>query len=364
MASPTGNTPVQPKPNPADLAADSSQPGPPRSPPRSPPIVMHPPPRRHAVDWLLEMPSSSDDDEMPALDETDACLQAEFASLFDSNGSDCPERLRDWLPCLPPLARELHTLTLADLPADAMLRCAADKAGQGMEVTAIDTRYGRSVLHWACMLAHPDLVVWLLRQGGAVHLNLPDVHGFLPIGCAHALRSLPGTDQVLDALLSAGATLDALPHNGAKLLYRTDLSVSVVRKLLRAGVDVNGGGAFESTPLVAGCGSMNWGAASLLLDHHADVHRRGPFGLTVLHNPRLPVWLAEQFHRRGADVNATDMLGETPLMLACAQGNLPLVRWLVAKGARPDAVADDGRSVIEHAAMGGQRMIDCLAGHG
>jgi ankyrin repeat protein len=159
-------------------------------------------------------------------------------------------------------------------------------------------------------------------------------------------------------------TLETLPYKGAELLYRKDLPVAVVRKLLHAGVNVDGGGAFESTPLVAGCGCVHWGTASVLLEFHADVHRRGAFGMSVLHNPRLPVWLAEQFRRRGADVNARDMLGETPLMLACAQGNLPLVRWLVSQGARPDDVATDLRTMADYAAIGGPAVTNWLVRHG
>lgn len=360
MASPVRNTSVRFNLQTVDDADGRGRQGP----HPSPPVVMHAPPRQHRLDLLFDLLTDSDDDQLRVPDASGAYLPSDFIELFDAHGSDRAETPRAWIACLPPLARALHELTLANLPADAMRRAAADKIAQGMDVAAVDPRYGRSVLHWAGMLAHPDLVVWLLGQGAAVHLDLPDHQGYSVMACVHAFRSLAGAPQVIDTLLSAGATLDAFPFKGAELLYRKDLSVAVIRKLLRAGVDADGGGAFESSPLLAGCGSVHWGAASLLLDYDADVHRRGAFGLSVLHNPLLPVWLAEQLHRRGADVNATDMLGETPLMLACAQGNLPLLRWLVSKGARLDAVADDGRSIADCAALGGPQVTHWLVRHG
>ncbi len=360
MASPTRSTSVRVQPELDSGTAHHSGEGL----HRSPPVMMNLPPRQQHLDLLREALFSSDDDELEAHDDSEDYLHTDFVSLFDVHSSDRPERPAAWLPCLPPLARELYDMTLANLPVDVMLTRAAEKIARGMEVTAIDARYGRSVLHWACILASPDLVGWLLCHGAAAHLNLPDHQGQSVIGCTHALRIFPGTGQIIDALLSAGVTLASLPYRGAELLYRKDLPVTVIRKLLRAGVNVDGGGAFESTPLISGCGCANWGAASVLLELNADVRRRGAFGMSVLHNPRLPVWLAEQFRRRGADVNAKDMLGETPLMLACAQGNLPLVRWLVSHGARADEVATDLRTVADYAAMGGPEVTGWLVRHG
>lgn len=360
MTSPTRSTHLSPQPAPAGSGHDAGR----RNPPRSPPVLMNPPVRQSHLDMLFETLFSSDEDELPPHDDADSYVHADFGILFDAYRRPPPECSDAWLPCLPPLARELHEMSRAGQAIDVMLGHAAELLRQGMEVTAVDARYGRSVLHWSCMLAHAELAAWLLRNGAAEQVNHLDHQGQSPLACIQAHRSLPGGAQLIDTLLSAGARLDALPYRGAELLYRRDLPVSLVRRLLQADVDVDGGGAFDSTPLVSGCGSVNWGAASLLLEFDADVLRRGPFGMSVLHNPRLPIWLAEQCHRRGADVNATDMLGETPLMLACAEGSLPLVRWLVSKGARLDAVADDGRTVAEYAASGGPEVAAWLARHG
>jgi ankyrin repeat protein len=301
---------------------------------QSPPIVMKLPPPQIRFELLFEqLFGADDDDELQAHDESQEYLPSDFMNLFDANDSDRPERLSAWLKHLPPLARELYELTVADIPVDMKLSRAQQAVESGMDIHAIDPVYGRSVLHWAAMLAHPDLVTWLLRNGAVTHLEHEDQQGYSVLGCVHAFRVIAGVAHVIDTLLIAGASLDTLAYEGGELLYRKDLTVPLVEKLLRLGADVNGGGAYASTPLLSGCGSVDWGAASVLLDFGADLHRRGAFGTSVLHNPQIPVWLAEQFYRRGADVNATDLLDDTPLMLARAQGNGPLVRWLIAKGA-------------------------------
>ena len=335
------------------------------APPRSPPIMMNlaPPPARFKILFEL-LEGSDDDDELQAHDESQEYIQSDFVVLFEAHGSDRPERLSSWLPCLPPMARELYEFTMAAIPVDTKLQRAAYAIEAGLDVAAIDTVYGRSVLQWACMLAHPALVAMLLQNGAEIHVNHVDFQGHSVLGCVHAFRRIGGIAQVIDALLDAGASVDTLPHQGAELLYRKDLTVSLVERLLRFGAEVDGGGAYAATPLLAGCGSVDWGAASMLLDFHADIHRKGAFGSSVLHNPRLPVWLAEQFYRRGADVNATDMQGDTPLMRACAHGNIPLARWLIAKGARLDAISDDQRSVLDHAGSAGTTMTNWLQRNG
>ena len=299
---------------------------------------------------------SDEEDDLPPHDPDQEYLPKSFLILFEANDSDPIECSSAWLPSLPPLARELVRLSCAGLGIDAMLTGAVQAMmAADADVGAIDIRYGRSVLHWAGMLAHPSLVSLLLQRGAAIHVNHVDYQGYSVLGCVHAFRSMPGAGDVIESLLDAGASLDTLAHDGAELLYRRDLSVPLVERLLRFGADVDGGGAFETTPLLSGCGSVDWGAASLLLDFHADVHRIGPFGMSVLHNPRIPIWLAEQFYRRGADVNATDIQGDTPLMLARADGNAPLVRWLISKGAASGQVGDHFQSVLDFAAQGGRK---------
>ncbi len=276
-------------------------------------------------------------------------IEFSFDMLFIDNDSDLPESPRAWLKWMPPLASTLHQLSLTNMGSEDRRERALQAIRGAADPCAVDPRYRRPVLHWACLLAHPDLVALLLQHGASAQVNQPDGQGRTPLDCVQALRAETGAAKVASVLLSAGATTDALPQAGAGLLYLPDLDLPLVQRLLRAGVPVDGEPDRGSTPLVTACGRSLWAVALVLLEAGADVRPCGPLRTSVLHHGDMPVWLAEQLQRRGADVNARDLLGETPLMLACAEGNTALARWLIAAGAQPEDVSDEGLRAIDHA---------------
>lgn len=281
-----------------------------------------------------------------------------FATLFTDTRSDRPDCPREWWRWLPPLAVTLHWLSLAAIDDATCCQRALKAIRDGADPHATDERYQRTVLHWACLLARPALVGLLLQQGAGAQVNQPDVEGRSPLDCAQALREEPGAAAVASQLLAAGASLQTLAHRGAELLYLPDLDLTLCRRLLAAGVPVDGGslsntgqgagenGSRHGTPLVAACTRGLWAVASLLLDAGADVRRRGLLQTSVLHQPDMPVWLAERLQRHGADVNAADELGVTPLMLACAERHGPLARWLIGAGASATGVPEDDLRAI------------------
>lgn len=283
-----------------------------------------------------------------------------FWQLFADSDSDRPECPRGWRGHLPPLARLVLQQMRRQVAPEARQTFIASAIRSGMSVLDIDSHYGRPVLHWACILASADIVGLLLSLGAFAHLDREDAAGNTPLQCALSVRRLTGGAQVVEALLDAGASPAALPHRGAELLYLNGLELPLIRRLLAWGVDVEGGGAREASPLHHACTGGLWGRASLLLEHGADIARTGPLRDSVLHHGQLPVWLAEQFRRRGADVNARNLIGETPLMRACAYRNIPLARWLLVNGAWPDVANTCGRTVAAYAHDAGPAIIAWL----
>ncbi len=277
-------------------------------------------------------------------------VELSFDTLFAGHG-DRLETPREWMKWLPPLALTLQQLSLADVADDSRLERASQAIRDGADACATDLRYGRTVLHWACLLAHPSLVGLLLRQGVAGQLEQPDAQGRTPLGCVQSLRVEPGAAEVVRLLLSAGASPAALPNGGAELLYLPDLDVALAQQLLLAGVPVDGDRRRDSTPLLTACANGSWTVAAVLLDAGARLQSGGPLRMSALHFPEMPVWLAEQLRRRGADVNARDLVGETPLILACSAGNVPLARWLIDAGAHADVASDEGLRAIDHAVL-------------
>ncbi|MCX6992386.1 MAG: ankyrin repeat domain-containing protein [Kiritimatiellaeota bacterium] len=73
----------------------------------------------------------------------------------------------------------------------------------------------------------------------------------------------------------------------------------------------------------------------------------------------------QQHLQRGADINAKDKDGYTPLMAAAINGNLDVVKVLVDKGADVNARAEDGNTALELAKVNRHPdVVEFLKQHG
>ena len=92
--------------------------------------------------------------------------------------------------------------------------------------------------------------------------------------------------------------------------------------------------------------AAEWGhrEVAIYLDHGADMNARDKDGFTPLHaaaqTGHLP--LVDLLILRGADLNLGSNQGVTPLILAAQKGHLEIVKLLVEKGAVVDQPANDG----------------------
>jgi ankyrin repeat protein len=94
--------------------------------------------------------------------------------------------------------------------------------------------------------------------------------------------------------------------------------------------------------------------AALLLIAQVTPPARSVSGPDLLEASRMGrTARARELIAGGADVNAPDWRGFTPLMWAAATGNLPLVEELLQRGARVDARARDGSTALVLAASNG-----------
>ncbi len=142
-----------------------------------------------------------------------------------------------------------------------------------------------------------------------------------------------------------------------------NMNPDAVRMMLRLGVDVNVVDSGLGTPLhyAAWQGDGNGGRANsvvretleLLISAGADVNRNLPDRGAPLHEAVAGDWESPTSTRvlleHGADPEATDARGDTPLILAIEMDSLECARLLLAAGADPNRVAPSGRSPKQEA---------------
>jgi len=201
------------------------------------------------------------------------------------------------------------------------------------------------------------------------------------IGCDPALadtRDADGVSLLLAALYRGHAgVVEVLREVGAPLDVHDAAALgeaSLLRYLLDG--DATLAAAYSPdgwTPLHLAAHFGRTDAAGVLLAAGADVaaRSRNPLANQPLHAAvagGAPIELVGELLARGADVNAAQRGGFTPLHGAAQNGNLALVRLLLDSGADPVARSEGGKTARDFAAEGGHdavvQALDQLASEG
>ncbi len=162
---------------------------------------------------------------------------------------------------------------------------------------------------------------------------------------------------VLAILLVAGC--GRKPQDTAEALRQAmaHADIAEVKSLIAGGADVNARDATGKTPLFHG----NAEVVQLLIAHGADINVQDRWGFTPLHaalrGPSVAVETARLLINRGADVKTQSHDGETPLHVAAALGDLEFVRLLVAQGAEVRAETRTAETPLLRAAQKGRLAI-------
>lgn len=170
-----------------------------------------------------------------------------------------------------------------------------------------------------------------------------------------------GRLEHLRVLLGAGASPNASDKTGEAPLQTAARNghTACVELLLQSGADIDYCPPPELTEYSesALCSAVRKSpeAAFLLLEHGADPNagtaaRRLPLSTAVGWDKGLP--LIEELINRGADVNAADAQGMTPLHFAAERGTIPIIKTLLDAGANPNAIDDRGEPLICSAVFG------------
>lgn len=223
---------------------------------------------------------------------------------------------------------------------------------------------GTTALHWAVRNDDAALVDQLIRLNA--NAKAANRYGITPL----YLAAVNGNAPIIEKLLKAGADANSVSSEGETALMtaaRTG-SVDAIKVLLAHGADVNARESWHGeTALMWAVSQKHAAAARELLAKGADVNARSTANKWERQNSAEPreKWLplgglsALEFAARqgcvdcipvlveaGADVNAADPDGISPLLSAIINGHYDAAEVLLEKGANPNTADGTGRTPL------------------
>ncbi len=175
----------------------------------------------------------------------------------------------------------------------------------------------------------------------------------------NAARSYSGKNDVMEFLLKTGGDINYCDNDGNNMLqiaFEHQAPFELIKFLVEKGVDVNHKNNKGETVLYKGASYWKGDACQLLLEHGADAHMKNNDGRTYMETAVLNGGgkTVKKFIERGGTIDMKDEKNLNAMLRTMAlAGDTAEVAALLDKGARPDAVVQNERSILLDAVASG-----------
>ena len=202
----------------------------------------------------------------------------------------------------------------------------------GADINFIHPTWGVTPLGESLRLNNHPLTYLLLEQGADV--NRAEIDGKPPL--RWALHDV----EMFNMLLENGASSDFIDDDGMNLLQRAiadhdknnSIKISILRKLITAGNNVNRISNYGWTPLHYAAHKAHEESALLLIKHGADLSATSPNDGYMPIHAASTLKTMKLFIRHGSPINKKTRTGENLLHIAAKGDSLDMVKFLMDKG--------------------------------
>ncbi|CAO3685599.1 unnamed protein product [Umbelopsis ramanniana] len=230
---------------------------------------------------------------------------------------------------------------------------------------AIDSqnKYAYTPLHRASENEHTDVVKLLINNGAAIELKSEDLETPLHFAASE------GHTEVVQALLQHGAAIDSQNKDGQTPLHLASMNghKNVVKLLIDTGVTVDAKNKNSRTTLHQAAMSGHIDVASRLLDSRSHTDQQAA-NTMYIETELLEDDGVQMLHLelgQVADMEALNIMNESPLIVATKASQLNVISLLISKGAKLEATDKDSLTALHWAAVNGEcAILDLLLKQG